>query len=99
MNSYFIQGLKSVTIIIYLDAQIVPILTSGSPLHLDCVFLACPCYSVSTSLISDRSVVFSKPQPEISHSPGSSGIFQRRMIFGNQDVGTLVDALYSLFGF
>ena len=65
------------------------------------VILACPYHSPRTTLISfTEDLVFSKPQPEISHFPGNSDFFLQRTKFGNQDMGTLtVDALLSFFGF
>ena len=49
------------------------------------VILACPYHSLSTTLISfTEDLVFSKPQPKISHFPGNSDFFLQRTKFRNR---------------
>lgn len=82
MNSYFIQWVIICYCHCLFECSPYPALASGSPFNLDYFFLACPCHFLSTSLISIRRSVFSHLYPEVSPSPGSSGSFSWKTIFG-----------------
>lgn len=89
MNSYFIQWVIICYCHCLFECSPYPALASGSPFNLDYFFLACPCHFLSTSLISIRRSLFSHLYPEVSHSPGNSGSFSWKTIFGYQDLATL----------